>query len=311
MNKTSVVHKLPKGTYTEHTIPKKNGKVRRICAPDADLLNWQRQKLRLLYGLFTTRANRYGVSEVFHGFVPDKNCVTAATSHIGYDMTLMMDISTFFDSIHNSKLSGLPLVGPENEGNSDSFYHAEGGYCAQGFATSPIIANIAIIPLVQEIQEFLNDYLGDNNYAFTIYADDIQISFNYDHRLRSNGESMHEYINDTSTGLYVDKVNDIISVVTACLTLEDLQVNRTKTRIRHSKYGYRRILGINVGKDHIRASRKTMRKIRAARHQKNGPSLGGLTTWSRCLPPRALRDMEEQPSFNPDGIIIDSMSLAQ
>ena len=53
------------------------------------------------------------------------------------------------------------------------------------------------------------------------------------------------------------------------------------------------ILGINVGNDHIRASRETMRKIRAADHQGNFHSKGGLTTWSKNLVPKALRKTEE------------------
>jgi len=272
MNKQSEVHSLPAGTYTEHTIPKCNGKVRKICAPDADLLRYQRSKLPDLYRMFTARANSHGVADVFHGFVPDKNCVTAARAHIGYDMTLMMDISEFFDSVQRSALPSGSVT------DDTSFYHAKGGYCAQGYATSPILANIAIIPIIKEIQDFLNDLLGIDNFAFTIYADDLQISL---HREAFTGEFRH----------FID---DIIAVVSACFTLANFRINSNKTRLRHAKYGYRRILGINVGNDHIRASRKTMRKLRAAKHQGNGPSAGGLTTWSKCYPPKSVQEADAE-----------------
>ena len=273
MNKQSKVHSLPAGTYTEHTIPKRNGKVRKICAPDADLLRYQRSKLPDLYRMFTARAYSHGVDDVFHGFVPDKNCVTAARAHIGYDMTLMMDISEFFDSVQRSALPSGSIT------DDSSFYHSEGNYCAQGYATSPILANIAIIPIIKEIQNFLTDLLGVGNFAFTIYADDLQISFNY----------------DPICGHKQD-VEDIIAVVTACFTLANFRINSNKTRLRHAKYGYRRILGINVGNDHIRASRKTMRKLRVAKHSGNGPSAGGLTTWSKCYPPKSVQEAEAELS---------------
>jgi len=271
MNKQSEIHSLPAGTYTEHTIPKRNGKVRKICAPDADLLRYQRSKLPDLYHMFTAHASSHGVADVFHGFVPDKNCVTAARAHIGFDMTLMMDISEFFDSV---QFSALPEY---SDAIDTSFYHAKGGYCAQGFATSPILANIAIIPIIKEINDFLTDLLGVGNFAFTIYADDLQISFNYKPIAR-----------------YEQEVEDIIAVITACFTIANFRINSNKTRLRHAKYGYRRILGINVGNDHIRASRKTMRKLRAAKHQGNGPSAGGLTTWSKCYPPKSVQEADNE-----------------
>jgi len=271
MNKQSEVHTLPAGTYTEHTIPKKNGKVRKICAPDADLLRYQRSKLPDLYRIFAGQASAYGVTDIFHGFVPDKNCVTAARAHIGFDMTLMMDISEFFDSVQHSVLPSLSIA------DDASFYHAEGDYCAQGFATSPILANIAIIPIIKEILDFLTDSLGPGDFAFTIYADDLQISFNYELDWR-----------------FKQRIEDIIAVVSACFTLANFRINSNKTRLRHAKYGYRRILGINVGNDHIRASRKTMRKLRAAKHQGNGPSAGGLTTWSKCYPPKSVQEAETE-----------------
>jgi len=268
MNKQSKVHSLPAGTYTEHTIPKRNGKVRKICAPDADLLRYQRSKLPDLYRMFTARAYSHGVDDVFHGFVPDKNCVTAARAHIGYDMTLMMDISEFFDSVQRSVFPAGSIT------DDSSFYHSEGNYCAQGYATSPILANIAIIPIIKEIQVFLSDLLNDE-FAFTIYADDLQISFNYELNRR-----------------FKQRVEDIIAVVTACFTLANFRINSNKTRLRHAKYGYRRILGINVGNDHIRASRKTIRKLRAAKHSGNGPSAGGLSTWSKCYPPKSVQEAD-------------------
>ena len=67
---------------------------------------------------------------------------------------------------------------------------------------------------------------------------------------------------------------------------QSFKIHSNKTRIRYAKYGYRKILGINVGDNDIKTTRKIMRKIRAANHQENGPSLGGLITWSKLYEPK-------------------------
>ena len=107
---------------------------------------------------------------------------------------------------------------------------------------------------------------GGDRFAFTVYADDIQISTNY--------KSL---------------IPTIIHNVNSFAVNNGFTINRNKTRVRRSINGYRRILGINVGSDHIRATRKTMRKIRAADHQGNYHSKGGLVTWSKNLLPKVLR----------------------
>ena len=103
----------------------------------------------------------------------------------------------------------------------------------------------------------------------TIYADDIQIS-----------------INDLS------EIENIINIITEEFTKAGFEINPNKTRLRKTKYGYRRILGVNVGYKDMRATRKVMRKIRACRHlvqvvenpkirREIGQSLGGLVVWSK------------------------------
>jgi len=242
-------------TYTEVEIPKKNNKVRKIVIPSKDLKSYQKGELSRLYVEFHKRVKEYKLQEVFHGFVPYRNCVSAAQMHVGFNSTVVMDIQNFFDSVTREMLADVST--------NSRFFHAD-GYCAQGFPTSPILANIAIIPMMAEIKRKLKAIFPQ--FALTIYADDIQISTNL-----SDKRMIKHYVIDQLT-LIIEKYG--------------FQINHNKTHIKLAKYGYRRILGINVGNDHIRATRKTMRKIRAARHKRNNSSLGGLTTWSRCLPPR-------------------------
>ena len=86
-----------------------------------------------------------------------------------------------------------------------------------------------------------------------------------------------------------DELNYVIKLATLTFAQHKLTINPAKTRIHHAKFGNRRILGIQVGETSLHPNRRLRKKIRAARHQRNGPSLGGLVTASRMLLPKALR----------------------
>jgi len=263
-----IIHNPGEYEYKEYYIPKKNGTARRVFAPSAELLRIQRQAIPTLEAILRNAEVIYDIPNVLQGFVKDRNPVTAATEHIGYQHTIMMDITNFFDSVRKthfplrywSQLPSKTRLLHISKDNSPTFP-------PQGFATSPLLANIAITTIVSEIRKYLVQRF--DRFAFTVYADDIQISINSE-----------DFIKDTSR---------IIDIVTFLFGQAGFQMNPHKTRIRHAKFGYRRILGVNVGDTDIRATRKTMRKLRAAKHQKNGPSAGGLTTWSRCLLPKSRR----------------------
>ena len=257
--------------YRDFLIPKKNGKPRRISAPSKELLKYQHDLMPRLYAYHIKQEREFNCENIQHGFIPNRNCVTAATQHIGYKYTIIMDLENFFDSCNTNHFhKGITRF--------THLFHAE-GHCAQGFATSPILANIASLPMVKQIKDsliYIHQALINSlersepwmlDYAFTIYADDIQISVNHG-----------------------KVIQPIIDMITNTAEKYNFKINRNKTRIRTAISGYRRILGINVGDDHIRATRKIMRKIRAADHQGNFHSKGGLTTWSLCKFPTKFKD---------------------
>lgn len=93
--------------YTEFKLPKKSGGFRRITAPDAELLSYQRSKLQTLEVLWQDVAAEYGVDHIQHGFISNRNCVTAAERHVGYATTISMDIADFFDSVTSEHISRL------------------------------------------------------------------------------------------------------------------------------------------------------------------------------------------------------------
>lgn len=244
--------------YRQFFIKKKNGRHRRICAPSPELLAFQRSELHTLAQLFSTR-NMFLFGphdrDIFHGFLKDRNIVTCAEKHIGFDHTICLDISNCFDSITNTML---------NMDLDPRLFHQDGSL-AQGFSTSPILANIYLTAPVSKLLPKIRQIAPE--VVVTVYADDLHISLN---------------------NASYQKLNLIIKLAIIEFANHHLTINPRKTRIRHAKFGNRRILGIMVD-DTLKPSRKLKKKIRAARFQRNGPSLGGLVTASRCLKPRALR----------------------
>jgi 2C-methyl-D-erythritol 2,4-cyclodiphosphate synthase len=257
---------LKEGWYRESEIPKKGNKVRKIVCPSVDLLEYQKDQLSKLSKIYSRMIEKTNIKNTAHGFIPDRNCVSAAIQHIGYDTTIVIDIKDFFDDVKKEMFNKKSTIYLQQDEN---LFH-EDGYCAQGFSTSPMMANLAIIDTLKEIKEYLDKFYKEH--SFTIYADDIQISIN-------NEQLKDKYLHE----------NQIIFKIASILERHGFKINSNKTRVLRQKFGYRKILGINVGKDHIRATRQTMKKIRAAKHQKNGQSLGGLITWSRCMIPKKLR----------------------
>lgn len=243
-------------SYRTFYIRKKNGSRRKICAPSKDLLRIQRAALPNLVSHFLKLESDKLGSEIFHGFIPGRNIVTCAQLHKNQAHTITLDISNCFDSISADMLK-LP--------HDSKFIEHETFCLAQGFATSPILSALYLIDPISELLKLVR-YI-DPSAVLTVYADDIQISL-----------SEQSY----------DTLNRLITYATFTLRKYNLQINTKKTRIRHAKFGNRKILGIQVG-DSLNPSRKLKKKIRAARHQKNGPSLGGLVTASRMMLPKSRR----------------------
>ena len=261
----------PEHYYQEHKIRKKNGSFRKIVAPSSELKKAQRKAKHKLEYAFKKQAESFGVSECFHGFLKNRNCITAATLHVGFDTTVQFDLANFFDTVHKNMLDEYLFESLDLD--EEILFHKK-GYAAQGFPSSPIVANIALIPMVREFKEYLTQDFGKENFAFTVYADDITISYNNPEK--DKHDTIWKWIRDTLT--------DVVESY-------DFEINPKKTRVRFAKYGARKILGVNVWEDRITATRRVNRRVRAIRNQVDkgepkGPVLGGMVNWKNCHFPK-------------------------
>lgn len=239
-------------SYKSYKIPKKRG-FRKIVAPSSKLLKYQQKQLRTIQKTFRDTAVDYGVEQHFHGFVRGKSPVTAAKRLIGQTTFIQMDIANFFDSVtpqHVIDSCADYAIAADN-----CLWHHE-GYAAQGYATSPMLANIALIPFASKLNSYLRTL--DCHTEFHIYADDITI---------------------TTDIIDYDMEKEIIATVTELIEFYKFVIKPTKTRVRYTTYGYVRVLGVNVGKDDMRVPRRIRRKMRAALHGGTKHSLGGLSSW--------------------------------
>lgn len=196
--------------------------------------------------------------EVDHAFVKDRNCVSNALEHLPYQYTLSIDIEDFFESVTKFHLKGY---------FSDIFLDQAlvNGRLVQGFSTSPMLANIAMIKVDKKILEAMSS-LG-KNVVYTRYADDLSFSFDE-----------------------ADLSKLIYSRVKAILSQYDLRINRKKTSFQNKANGRVVITGVSVDYHGVYPTRKTIKKIRAAMHQSNEKSYQGLLEWSLCKLPKGFTD---------------------
>lgn len=174
--KNSKIHKPPtnqeNGCYfiEKFYIPKKNKKLGfRIV-----------YKLRQQYTIDILKTLKYNLDNLYkpeicvHGFVKNRNTHTNAQCHLGKKFLLKLDIKDFFDTINiESVKNAFEYLGFSSEiALTLSKISTLNNKLAQGFPTSPIIANIVCIQMDKDIQEFCKSH----NATYTRYADDISIS---------------------------------------------------------------------------------------------------------------------------------------
>jgi hypothetical protein len=212
--------------------------------------------------------------DVVHGFWPARSCVTGALMHVGYQYTMCFDLKDFFDHC-------TPNMVPESVG----YKHIQDvmfpdGAARQGLPTSPAIANICAAKLDWALYRLC----GDLDMIYTRYADDLTFSTN-DQRV----------------------MRELLQRVPEIVAEHGFVINKRKTHTQWAGAGRRVITGVAVDDKGVHPTRKTRRKLRAARHKQtikpDNPHWKhralGLAEWAKCRLPglgkRARRAIKENP----------------
>lgn len=239
--------------YRKIRISKGKNKYRTIYIPD----DYKTQQLKECLFEIRKSYKNHVVYEVDHAFVGGKNCVTNAMQHLKHRYVLSLDIANFFDSIQSHHVKDIL---------SETMIHKTfvNNALPQGFLTSPMIANIAMIPIDKMIVEhIIMSRLKDSSVIYTRYADDLTFSFDQ----------------------LVEK-DVIIAEVIKILRLFNLKINKKKIQLYDKQHGRAIVTGVAIDYVNVYPTRKTIKKIRAARHQHNSSSLHGLLEWSLCKVPK-------------------------
>ena len=173
-----------KSLYREFHIPKKTGGLRKIDAPNDDLMAALRDLKNLL-------ENDFGMlyHTAAYAYVKGRSTINAVQRHQANESRwfLKTDFSGFFPSTTlEFTMKMLSMIfpfsevvkvqeGKENLERALSLGFLDGGL-PQGTPLSPSITNAIMIP----IDHRLANYFGDKQMVYTRYADDIHISSKFD-----------------------------------------------------------------------------------------------------------------------------------
>jgi retron-type reverse transcriptase len=274
MQGTQLVSNSDKGyAYDIRRRRKKNGRFRTIYAPNEKLKTAQREFADWLQNHYKDKFTKnYQVT----GFVPGKSIADNAKPHLNKDWVINLDVKDFFPSCGerfvSNTFSNLPkskslryLLSrqkPTAYKNSrvgdllDLTMISRNGKreLPQGSPASPVIANlIAIDYLDPMINNVMSDKLGGfaaTQRAFTRYADDITISFNYRGSYKDGREIAKELVQEIE-----------IQMTHNCHF--DLKSNKTKIKHRSQQ---QIVTGVLVNGNNPRIERKLMNNIRAGIH---------------------------------------------
>lgn len=155
--------------YNTFNIPKKNGKLRKINAPNKELKNIQK-KLSYILNLI------YKVKPCAYGFINNKNIKDNAKNHIKRKAILNIDLKDFFTQIHFGRVRGMLMKPPYEIGVQAATTIAQiacyNGVLPQGAPSSPVLTNMICSPLDTQLTKLAQKY----TLKYTRYADDITFS---------------------------------------------------------------------------------------------------------------------------------------
>jgi len=164
--------------YSYFSIPKKNGKMRSIEAPQEPLMGIQRKLntfLQSVYYFHKTNA-AYGFLLNLKKDPAPRHIISNAQRHIGQNYLLNVDMKDFFHQVTWQKVHHIFAQAPFNFDHKLAMLLAHlttnNGRLPMGAPTSPVLSNFATRFLDQELLA----YALRHHFTYTRYADDLSFS---------------------------------------------------------------------------------------------------------------------------------------
>jgi RNA-directed DNA polymerase len=217
--------------YKKWQIPKRDGSMRNISAPNKDLKAIQGWVLRFLLENIT-------VSDRANGFIKKKSIKNNAQSHLYTKYILSIDIEDFFPSIKYETIQGIFEEIVNNKETSEILANLTtlNNGLPQGGVTSPCLSNLAFFSIDEEIK----DLCDKECINYTRYADDLTFSSNY-----------------------APKLSGIYEQIESILQRFGFYINKNKTRFMGGQHR-NRITGINLNSGRLTISKNKKKYLRAA-----------------------------------------------
>lgn len=264
---------------TEYRLKKNNSK-RRIDVPDEQLMKYQKEMVYVF-----TKKLEFIFPKSVYGYVKGRNAKQMAEVHKNQYQVIKLDIKDFFPNCTlEFIMNAMSIVYPFCLLNKKLietiimpcmvFY--DGKYrLPQGAPTSPILSNIAMIPIDYALEySWLNS--REYSYKYTRFADDIIIShckFYFSTDITAEERLLLEIFGEEEPKISLEErnykiakiVKEVINSIENCLQKQnpDFSLNSKKTKVLNTACGNVWMLGVSVGGNDVKIGNKKKQFLKA------------------------------------------------
>jgi len=176
-----IIYKIPNDDkYSEFSIPKKNGDLRKIKKPVDRLKHLQRRLADLLNNCLEEICEQHAKQDkLSHGFRKKRSIITNANRHRGHRYVFNIDLNDFFPSINFGRVYGFFIKNNLFQLDSKvatiiAQIACHNNELPQGSPCSPVISNL----IGHHLDIILSALAAKGKCTYTRYADDLTFSTN-------------------------------------------------------------------------------------------------------------------------------------